>query len=85
MFPLEDKNARKVGNVLASPKSHLVAVFHIPERNHLFTLDFDCLIRLWDLVSGECIRSYPLEMLDDEKTISENEGKTKVKLAKNES
>jgi hypothetical protein len=61
MFPLEDKSLRKVGNVLASPKSHLAAVFYIPERDHMFTLDFDCLIRLWDLVTGECIRSYPLE------------------------
>lgn len=68
MFPLEDKSLRKVGNVLASPKSHLTAVFYIPERDHLFTLDFDCLIRLWDLVTGECIRSYPLEILEDEST-----------------
>lgn len=82
MFPLEDRCRRKVGHVLSSPKSQLVSVFYIPERDHLFTLDFDCLLRLWDLVSGECIRSYPLEMLEDENA-QEDKNKAKDKLAKN--
>ena len=36
----------------------------MPERGQLITIDFDCLIRLWDLVEGQCLRSYPLEVLD---------------------
>ena len=28
----------------------------------MFTIDENCLIRLWDLDQGICIRSYPLEV-----------------------
>lgn len=51
-------------SVLASEKSRLAACFYLPEKGQLFTLDQDCLIRLWDLVDGNCLRSYPLEVID---------------------
>ena len=64
IFPVEHKAERQTSVVLASDKSKLAACFYLPERGQLFTLDFDCLIRLWDLVEGQCLRSYPLEVLD---------------------
>lgn len=51
-------------NVLASEKSKLAACFYVPDKGQLFTLDQDCLIRLWDLIDGNCLRSYPLEVID---------------------
>jgi WD40 repeat protein len=54
----------KAGNVLASEKSRLAACFYLPEKGQLFTLDQDCLIRLWDLIDGNCLRSYPLEVIE---------------------
>jgi len=27
----------------------------------IFTIDANCLIRCWDIKTGECLRSYPLE------------------------
>lgn len=41
----------------------------------MFTVDIDCLIRQWDLLSGVCIRSYPLEkptQPGDQATIDNN-------------
>jgi hypothetical protein len=52
IFPVEDLSLRQTSNVLASEKSKLSACFYLPEKGQLFTLDVDCLIRLWDLVEG---------------------------------
>jgi len=31
----------------------------------MFTIDVNCLIRQWDLRTGKCYRSYPLEISAD--------------------
>ena len=48
--------------VLASSNSRLVGCFFNSETSQMFTVDENCLIRLWDLGQGICIRSYPLEV-----------------------
>ena len=48
-------------NVLASTKSQLAGCFFNSLTNQLLTVDEDCLVRLWDLKQGICIKSYPLE------------------------
>ena len=48
--------------VLASPSSRLAGCFFNSQTNQMFTVDEYCLIRLWDLDQGICIRSYPLEV-----------------------
>ena len=49
-------------NVLANSKSRLVACFIKQDTCRLFTIDIHCLIRQWDLVTGQCIKSYILEI-----------------------
>lgn len=47
--------------VLPSSKTRLIGCFlNIPSAR-MFTIDVDCLIRQWDLTTGQCVRSYPLE------------------------
>ena len=47
--------------VLPSSKTRLIGCFFSIESARMFTIDADCLIRLWDLTTGLCVRSYPLE------------------------
>lgn len=47
--------------VLPSSKTKLIGCFLNCEAARMFTIDIDCLIRQWDLLTGRCIRSYPLE------------------------
>jgi len=47
--------------VLASSKTTLIGCFFSVESARMFTIDVHCLIRQWDLSTGLCIRSYPLE------------------------
>ena len=49
-------------NVLACKESKLAGCFFNTSTHQLFTVDENCLIRLWDLKQGICIRSYPLEV-----------------------
>ena len=48
-------------SVLPSTKTRLIGCFLSLKTARMFTVDIDCLIRQWDLISGDCIRSYPLE------------------------
>jgi hypothetical protein len=34
----------------------------------VFTIDANCLVRCWDVRTGECVRSYPLELADESGT-----------------
>jgi WD40 repeat protein len=50
--------------VLPTKKSELAGSFVVltPEgQNYIFTVGVLCLIRQWDLETGECVQSYPLE------------------------
>jgi len=31
----------------------------------MYTIDTKSLIRMWDLISGDCVRSYPLEIVGE--------------------
>ncbi len=31
----------------------------------VFTIDANCLVRCWDVRTGECVRSYPLELSEE--------------------
>jgi hypothetical protein len=53
------------GNVLASTKAELVGCFYSTELMQIFTVDSYSLIRNWDLLTGQCTRSYPLEIPSD--------------------
>lgn len=39
-------------------------------QNYIFTVSVLCLIRQWDLESGECVQSYPLELLEEKSDLS---------------
>ena len=47
--------------VLPSSKTKLISCFINVEDGRVFTIDIDCLIRMWDLTTGDCVRSYPIE------------------------
>ena len=47
--------------VLPSSKTRLIGCFINVSLARVFTVDIDCLVRQWDLTTGECSRSYPLE------------------------
>ena len=36
----------------------------------MFALDENCLIRIWDLKTNKCIKSYPIEVASQEKEIN---------------
>jgi len=36
----------------------------------MFTVDIHCLVRMWCLRSGECLKSYPLEKVDGDDAFS---------------
>ena len=48
--------------VTASNNSRLYGCFFNKDTKSLFTIDENCLVRIWDLLQGICIRSYPLEI-----------------------
>ena len=48
-------------SVLPSSKTRLIGCFFNVPSARMFTIDIDCLVRQWDLTTGLCIRSYPLE------------------------
>ena len=48
-------------SVLASSHSRLIGCFINTNSARMFTVDVDCLIRQWDLITGICVRSYPIE------------------------
>ena len=61
--------------VLSSRRTRLIGCFINTGAGRMFTVDIDCLIRQWDLLSGLCIRSYPLEKPSqpgDQATIDNN-------------
>lgn len=47
--------------VLPSRRTKLIGCFINVKAGRMFTIDIDCLIRQWDLLTGKCVRSYPLE------------------------
>ena len=47
--------------VLSSSHSRLIGCFVNTSSARMFTVDVDCLIRQWDLITGICVRSYPIE------------------------
>ena len=47
--------------VLPSSRTRLCGCFINPLAEKMFTVDIDCLVRMWDLNTGVCIKSYPLE------------------------
>ena len=48
-------------SVLPSSKTSLIGCFFCVESARMFTIDRHSLIRQWDLITGLCVRSYPLE------------------------
>ena len=48
-------------SVLANQNSKLAACFIDEESMKIFTIDIHCLIRQWDVKTGNCVRSYILE------------------------
>ena len=55
----------KNGCVLASKKTKLVGCFYDSKIMMVFTIDANCLVRCWDVRTGECVRSYPLELSEE--------------------
>lgn len=53
------------GTALASKKTKLVGCFYDQKIMMLFTVDANCLVRCWDVRSGDCVRSYPLELAEE--------------------
>ena len=47
--------------MLPSSKTRLIGCFLNVGFGKLFTVDIHCLIRQWDLCTGLCVKSYPLE------------------------
>ena len=47
--------------VLPSSRTRLCGCFINVENGRMFTIDEHGLIRQWDLTTGDCVRSYPLE------------------------
>ena len=47
--------------VLPSRWSKLIGCFINIDAARIFTIDQHCMIRQWDLLTGKCVRSYPLE------------------------
>ena len=52
-------------SVLPSNKTNLVGCFFDPKIMMMFTIDANCLLRSWDIRTGECIKSYPLEIAEE--------------------
>ena len=67
------------GKVLSFPESRLVGSFFISEFCQIITVDIDCLIRIWCLRKGVCIRSYPLE-LPKSKDNTDEDFKSRLKI-----
>lgn len=60
---------------LPSSKTRLIGCFIHTKQGRAFTVDIDCLIRQWDLVTGHCIRSYPIEkpsLAEDQTAMEDN-------------
>jgi len=53
------------GSVLSSKKNKLIGCFCDEKIFMVFTIDSNSLVRCWDTRSGECVRSYPLEIAED--------------------
>ena len=62
----EKKSALTQATVLPSKCTELVGCFYQPSTLKVFTVDVNCLVRMWCLRSGECLRSYPLELEPDQ-------------------
>ena len=52
-------------NTLPSRKTELAGCFFHPETLNVFTVDVNCLVRCWCLKTGQCIKSYPLEIVSE--------------------
>ena len=52
------------GAVLASPQSKLISVILNPLEFELYSIDSDLMVRVWNLSTGLCKRSYVLETRD---------------------
>lgn len=52
-------------SVLASNKSKLVGLIMDKVEFHLYTVDSDLMVRVWDCSTNACIRSYLIETRDD--------------------
>lgn len=61
---------RRQQSTLPSSKTELAGCFYHPEDQLLFTVDIHCLVRMWDLRSGECVKSYPLEIVSTANSMS---------------
>ena len=48
--------------MLTSVKTELVGCFYAKDHLQIFTVDNHSLVRQWDLISGDCIKSYPLQI-----------------------
>ena len=48
-------------NVLASNKSRLIGTIVDEKEYNIITVDSDAMIRVWSLLTGECVRSYLIE------------------------
>lgn len=54
------------GSVLASINTKLIGVIIDQVEFILYTVDSDLMIRVWDLSTGKCTRSYMIETRDDQ-------------------
>ena len=46
-------------------------MFYDHESKEVFTLDVDSLLRQWSLQTGQCIKSFPLEILQQNQTCND--------------
>lgn len=53
------------GSVLASVNTKLVGVIIDKVDFNLYSVDSDLMVRVWDLSSSKCTRSYMIETRDD--------------------
>ena len=73
--------------VLPCKKSRLVGVLLDPKEMLVYSIDCDLMIRVWNLVTGDCLRSYVIETREDQlaeanqKVISEANPKQNYKKA----
>lgn len=51
------------GNILPCIHTEIAGVFYNSMLQQIFTIDIHCLIRQWDITTGICMVSYPLEKL----------------------
>lgn len=54
------------GSVLASTNTKLVGVIIDKIEFNLYTVDSDLMVRVWDLSTSKCLRSYMIETRDDQ-------------------